>query len=403
MPLFEYKLGTSKGNVIIKRSEAINKEALVSALKKEGYFVLSVRKVSKERLPARFFQRKKGVSNKDLQNFNKELLVLLRAGLPVVKSIQVIIEKAEASHFREILKAVMHDIEAGESTSEAFGKYSYLFSDLYIASLQAGETSGELPEAIEGYTDYLAKTEELRRKIVSASLYPVILTIFSISTVLFLVSYVVPSFTSVYLESGTTLPGTTAILLSISDGLKNNLMYIVLGLLAVFTGLKQYMKTEHGRLVIDHWKLSLPHVGEVFFYYSLTKVTRTLSTLLKAGIPMVESLHMVLPLLGNRSLENSFKKVIRDVEEGELFSSSLEKNGVFPSIAIQMIIAGETTGALTAVLPEITAYYENELSTKVGLLTSLIEPILMIIMGLLIGFILIGMYLPIFQMAGTMA
>ena len=153
-------------------------------------------------------------------------------------------------------------------------------------------------------------------------------------------------------------------------------------------------------MIIDHWKLSLPHLGEIFLYYSLTKLTRTLSTLIKSGIHIVESLRIVLPLLENKFLEEKFKQVIKGVEEGELFSNSLKNTGSFPDTAIQMISAGETTGALTIILPEITEYYENELKTKIGLITTLIEPILMILIGLLIGFILIGMYLPIFQMAG---
>jgi type IV pilus assembly protein PilC len=400
MALFNCKLGTKKGNIVIKRIEAKNQEALITNLKQEGYFILSVSRLDRKHLQKNFIRFKKKVSNKDIHSFNKEFLVLLRAGIPIVKCIQIIAEKMEDSYFSEILRAVMQDIESGESVSEAFGKYEYIFSGLYTTSLYAGEKSGKLPEAIEGYIDYQAKTEELRHKIVSASLYPVILIAFTVFTVIFLLSYVVPSFTNIYVKSDTTMPAVTTVLLFISEGVKDNIFYIILLMIALFITFKHYRKTDKGNLIIDHWKLSLPHLGEIFLYYSLTKLTRTLSTLIKSGIHIVESLRIVLPLLENKFLEEKFKQVIKGVEEGELFSNSLKNTGSFPDTAIQMISAGETTGALTIILPEITEYYENELKTKIGLMTTLIEPILMILIGLLIGFILIGMYLPIFQMAG---
>jgi len=400
MALFNCKLGTKKGNILIKRIEGKNKETLIKKLKQEGYFILSVSKLTPERQSGKFTRFKKKLSNKDFYSFNKEFLVLLRAGVPVVKCIHIIAEKIEDTYFREILKTIMQDIESGESASEAFGKYEYIFSGLYIKSLYAGEKSGKLPDAIEGYTDYLAKTDELRHKIMSASLYPIVLITFAIFTVIFLLSYVVPSFSNIYIKADTGMPAATNILLFISEGIKENIFYIILIIIALIAAFKHYKKTTQGSLTIDRWKLSLPHLGEIFLYYSLTKLTRTLSTLIKSGINIIESLGIVLPILENRYLEEKFKNVIKAVEEGELLSDSLKKAGSFPDTAIQMISAGETTGALTVILPEITEYYENELKAKIGFLTTLIEPTLMIFIGLLIGFILIGMYLPIFQMAG---
>lgn len=400
MALFNCKLGTKKGNILIKRVEGNNKDTVIKKLKQEGYFILNISKLKPGRQNGKFAKFKKKIHDKDINNFNKEFLVLLRAGIPIVKCIQIITEKVENAYFREILKTVMQDIESGESASEAFGKYEYMFSGLYIKSLYAGEKSGKLPDAIESYTDYQAKTDELRHKIISASFYPLILITFAVFTVIFLLSYVVPSFTSIYVKADTTMPAATNILLFISQGIKNNILYSTLTIIALIAAFKHYKKTNEGSLIIDRLKLSLPHLGEIFLYYSLTKLTRTLSTLIKSGISVIESLRVVMPILENRFLEEKFKDVIKAVEEGELLSDSLKKAGSFPDTAVQMISAGETTGALTVILPEITEYYENELKSKIGFLTTLIEPTLMIFIGLAIGFILIGMYLPIFQMAG---
>ncbi|MBW1911624.1 MAG: type II secretion system F family protein [Deltaproteobacteria bacterium] len=316
-------------------------------------------------------------------------------------ALNTIIEKGSTDELTKTLTDIRKDISGGASLSEAFRNYSHMFSNLYVASLQAGERSGNIGLAITRYIDYMKKISEIQQKVISASVYPIILTLVSIFSVLFLLIFVVPSITKTYFDAGTQLPGLTLMLVNTTELLKSNIIYIILFLIAIIIGYKYSKRTESGGIYLDKFKLKIPFLGSLYINYSLSKLTRTLATVLSGGMPLVEAIRISSGTIDNSYLNIKLEEAADSLEKGVGFSESLSNTGAFPSLALRMIEAGEMGGALEKVLDDIADFYEGDVDTKISILTSSIEPALMIVMGLLIGFIVLAMYMPIFQMAGT--
>lgn len=401
MPVYRYKISTPSGRIIEKTASDSNKASLREHLEKEGNFVLEIKK---EEGFGFFLNRKKSrrsVKLKDFLVFNQEFSVLIKAGLPIVPALDAIIGKGEKDDFSDLLTEIRNDISGGASLSEAFNNHSHIFSNLYITSLKAGERSGNLGLAMNRYIDYMKKISEIRQKVITASVYPIILTLVSVFALLFLLIYVVPSFTKTYFEAGTKLPGMTLALVGFSDIIKSNFLYIILFIVALIIAYQYSRRKEQGRIYLDRLKLKMPVLGPVYVHYSLSRLTRTLATVLSGGIPLLEAIRISSGTLDNSFLRIKLEEVADSLEKGAGFSESLTNTGAFPSLALRMIEAGETSGALEQVLDDIAEFYENDVDTKISVLTSSIEPALMVVMGLMIGFIVLAMYMPIFQMAGA--
>ena len=401
MQNFHYKIATSGGRVIKQTRAADSKINLKKQLEDEGNYVLEV---SKERkIIALFLNRiiSRRFKNKEFLMFNQEFVVLIRSGLSIVAALDTIIEKGEETRLIKIIKKIRTDIFEGQSVSQSFGKYSDLFTRFYIACLQAGEKSGNIPLSLLRYIEYSKKTAMIRQKVISASTYPVILTVVSIFTLFFLLIYVVPSLTGIFTESGSNLPAMTLLLVSLSRVLKSGFVYIVAAVVCIYTALLLYIRTDAGRLFADKSKLHLPFFGNIFLNYSISKLFRTLAMVLDGGVHLVEAVKISSDILNNLFLQNQLNHVVKRIAEGSSLSDALFQIDIFPSMAIRMIGAGEGGGALVPVLNEVAEFYENDVESSISTLTSTIEPALMIIMGLLIGFIVLAMYMPIFQMAGT--
>jgi type IV pilus assembly protein PilC len=401
MPVYRYKISTPNGRIIEKSITGSSKASVKEYLEQDGNFVLGI---SKEYGVGSFFKqgRRRGrLKLKDFLIFNQEFAVLIKAGLPITQALNAIIKKDSRDELNDVLVNIRTDISGGASLSEAFRTYSHMFSNLYIASLQSGEKSGNIGLAITRYIAYIKKLSEIRQKIISASVYPVILTIVSIFALLFLLIYVVPSFTSTYFEAGTTLPGITQVLVNLSNLLKSNFVYLLLFAAAIITGFKFSLRSEVVKAYLDRIKLKVPLLGAVYIHYSVSKFARTLATVLGGGTPLVESIRISSGVMDNHFLKESLVKAGVNIEKGAGFSESLSGTGVFPDLALRMMEAGEASGALEQVLDDVAEFYESDVDTKISVLTSAIEPALMVIMGLLIGFIVLAMYMPIFQMAGT--
>jgi len=401
MPVYRYKISTPGGRIIEKSITSSSKASVKEYLEQEGNFVLDI---AKEHGFGSFFKqgRRRGhLKLRDFLIFNQEFCVLIKAGLPVIQALNAIIKKGAKDELTDILINIRNDISGGASLSEAFRIYSHMFSNLYIASLQSGEKSGNIGLAITRYISYIKKISEIRQKIISASVYPIILTSVSIFALLFLLIYVVPSFTRTYFEAGTTLPGLTLILVNLSNLLKSNFIYLLILLAAFIIGFKYSIRSGIFKDHVDRLKLKVPFLGAVYTHYSISKFSRTLSTILSGGTPLIESIRISSGVMENSFLKDNLVKVAGSIEKGAGFSESLSNTGVFPLLALRMIEAGESSGALEQVLDDIADFYESEVDTKISVLTSAIEPALMVIMGLMIGFIVLAMYMPIFQMAGT--
>lgn len=401
MPVYRYKISTPSGRIIEKSITSSSKASVKEYLEQEGNFVLEI---TKEYGLASFLKqggRRGRLKLKDFLVFNQEFSVLIKAGLPITQALNAIIKKGAKDELTDVLVNIRNDISGGASLSEAFKTYSHMFSNLYIASLQSGEKSGNIGQAINRYITYIKKLSEIRKKVVSASVYPAILTTVSIFALMFLLIYVVPSFTRTYFEAGTTLPGLTMVLVNVSNLLKSNFIYLLMLAIAVIIGFKYAIRSEAVRAYLDRMKLKVPFLGAVYIHYSISKFARTLATVLGGGTPLVESIRISSGVMDNSFLRENLLKAAGGIEKGAGFSESLTNTGVFPALALRMIEAGESSGSLEQVLDDVAEFYEGEVDEKISILTSAIEPALMVIMGLMIGFIVLAMYMPIFQMAGT--
>lgn len=400
MALFTCKLGSSDGRIVEKELEAANPEMLRQSLEEQGFFVFEVRKKPFQFLWEKGAARRR-VSTKELLTFNQELLVLVKAGLPILQALDTIMERAEKGKLAELLPEVREDIKGGTALSDAFEKYPMAFPHLYVAAIRAGERTGDLPKTIRRYIAYLKRAEALRKKFISALVYPAILvTVASLAVALLLV-YVVPTFSQIYLEAGSKLPLPTQVLIAFTGFLKKSFVFIVAAVVAGVALARRWAATEAGRFRVDGMKLKLPFFGETMARYSLTGFTRTFATVLGSGIPIVQALKMSVGTLNNRVLERRLLEAVVRVEEGMKLSTALEGAGIMPSLALRMIGVGETTGALEEMLLDISEHFEEEIEGRLHVLTTAIEPAIMLLMGLVIGGIVITMYLPVFKVAGT--
>ena len=387
--------------VVKKTIAADSRDDLKWRLENDGNFVYRIRREDRLRLPLGGEPRSKKFKTRDFFSFNKEFAVLIRTGIPIVAALDAIIEKSEPSELNNILQQVRYDVSTGESLSEAFAKYPRIFSRLYISSLEAGEKSGDIPEALTKHVAYLNQMMALRRKVISASIYPLILVGASVAVLFLLLIYVVPAFTKTYFESGTQLPTITLLLINVSTSIKDNFLYIVGIGIALTIGWMRAIKNEAARTLMDQWLLRIPYLGQLYISYATAVFLRTVAMVLTAGAPLVESVRTAAGTLNNLFLKDRLIQVVRRITEGLGFSEALEETESFPHLAVRMIAAGESGGELEQVLVDAADFFDDEVDVRLTLISSAIEPALMIIMGLLIGFIVLAMYMPIFQLAGT--
>jgi type IV pilus assembly protein PilC len=400
MNLYTCKLGSPDGRVIEKDIEAQDPLVLRQSLEQQGYFVFRVKKKSFQFMWEKGFARQK-VSNKDILSFNQEMLVLLKAGLPIIQALDTILEKADKGNLTDILGSVRQDIKGGAALSEALDKYPKVFSHLYVASIRAGEKTGDLPQTIRRYIEFLKKSEILKKKLLSALLYPAILVTVAVMAISLLLVYVVPTFSQIYADAGSNLPVPTQILISFTTLLKQYILVILAVIVVVAAYFRRWTRTGTGRYWMDGFKLRLPFIGNLITKYSVAAFTRTFATVLGSGIPVIESLRMSVGTLNNKILERKLLEAIVRVEEGARLSNALESVDMMPPLALRMLGVGETTGSLEEMLRDISEYFEEEVEGRMTLLTTAIEPAIMLFMGLIIGAIVITMYLPIFKIAST--
>ena len=400
MAIFICKIGTSDGRVLEKEFESAGSASLKKNLEDQGFYVFEIKKrfFSSVSFPS-FIPRR--YSERQFLSFNQAMLVLVRSGLPVVQALDAIIERLEVKKQKAIFQDIRNDIKGGTAISEAFGKFPALFPPLYIASLKAGERTGEIPLVLDRYIVYQKKVEEVRQAIRKASFYPLCLFSFALLVFVFLLVFVIPRFSQIYADSQVMLPWITRFLVTVSGGFSYGLPLVIPGLIAIFLAFRMFLKSERGRLVFDRKKLSLPLVGSLSLEYSLGRFCRTLATTINSGIPIVAALQMSAGTLGNMFLETEFQQAIRQIKEGGSIPQVFGKLGLFSSITLSMIAAGEKTGSLSEMLLNVSEYYEMETSRRLDRLSTLFEPLLILFVGVIIGGIIIAMYIPIFQMAGT--
>jgi len=402
MPSFICKVGTSDGRVVEREFESGSRELLREHLQEQGFYVFEVRR--RYLLGA---MRKVGAhggwSSRRFLSFNQELLVLLKAGLPIIQVLDTLLERQESGGMQEVLVAVREDIRGGASLSESLGKFPRYFPHLFIASIRAGEKTGDLPVTINRYIEYQKRLEEMKAKVKNASFYPLLLTVAVVLVVMFLMLFVVPRFSQIYADANVQLPLMTRIVVGAANGLTDYLPMLLAALVLAILLLRTFLASAKGAFKFDGWKLKLPFFGAMLSEYALLSFCRTLGTTLQSGIPVVQALQMSRGTLNNRVLERAIVQATRRVEEGMGLSESFDKAGFFPNISLRMISVGETGGSLPEMLSDVADYYESEVQRRLDRLTTLIEPLMMAGMGLIIGGIVVSMYFPIFQLAGTVS
>ena len=399
MSTYRCKIGTSDGRVLEKEFEAENREALQESLEAQGFFVFKIHRASLQ-----WFSKGVGggsLSGRRFLTLNQEMQVLIRSGLPILQVLDTLVDRMEAGGLLNTLQDIRTDVKGGSSLSDAFGRFPKMFPQLYVASLRAGEQSGDLPITLNRYIEYQKRVEAIRAKVRSATFYPALLAV-AVTVVLgFLMLYVIPSFTQVYADADMQLPLLTRIVIALADGLVAWLPLWLPALLFSLFLLRTYARTDGGAFMVDRIKLRLPFFGVLLQEYALSTFCRTFSITLASGIPVVQAMQMSQGTLNNRVQEQRLANAVKRIEEGARISEALEQTGNFPIIALRMIGVGESSGSLTDMLTDVSDYYEDEVERRLDRLTTMVEPLMMMTMGLLIGGIVVAMYIPIFQMAGT--
>jgi type IV pilus assembly protein PilC len=402
MPAFAYRVARPDGTTLEGRAEGNDEQAVRSQLEGEGLLVFRLRRLGAlpSFLDAGWWTRRT-LPLQEFLIFNQEFLALLKAGLPILKVWDLLIERTRRPAFQGALRTVRQDVRGGASLAEALSRHSSQFPDLYIASVRAGEQSGNLPEVLQRYIAYLKLIIGLRQKMMKALSYPAFLVVVGVAVVAFLLTYVLPTFSAVYGESATAIPPATKALIALVQAFQANFFAAAVLLAASAAGFRMWIRTPGGRARWDRFILTPPLIGEILINHYTVQFTRTLGTVLGAGTPLVTALPIVRGAVSNRFIADGLAAATERVREGSTLAAALGQARTLPRLALEMVAVGEETGALETMLRDVAELYEGDLDQRLNQLTTWIEPVLLLIMGVIVGAIVIVMYLPIFQMAGT--
>ena len=398
MPTYKYVAKDKTGETISGALEADNVSGLVGSLRSKGLIIISVTE-EKAKRPALRLARGGRIKLDDLAIFSRQLATMVDAGIPLTQGLDILSEQAEGKRFRETISKVHDDVEGGSSLSEAFSKHPNIFSTLFVSMVKAGESSGTLDLILDRLAGYLEKTGLLLRKVKAALVYPTVITVIATAIIIFVIIKVVPVFKGIYEGFGAKLPLPTQILLLASDFLRRYFLLGVVGLVIILFLFSRYVKTAKGRLKFDQIKLKLPVFGGLLRKVAVSRFSRTLSTLVKSGVPILGSLEIVAKTAGNRVVEAAIDNARNSIREGENISEPLARSGVFPPMVVRMIGVGEKTGELEKMLSKIADFYDEQVDAAVSGLTSMIEPLIIAFLGVVIGGIVVSMYLPIFKIS----
>ena len=401
MPAFTYKAKTAAGLVMEGVIDAPEQRGAVDKLRAQKLVVLEISEqavslVAKIRAMLGMKKSKGNVTSKDLVLFSRQLSTLVSAGVPIVQSLGILENQAENPAFKEVLAAVKTDIESGLSISDALRKHDHAFPELYTAMVKAGELGGILDVILERLTVYLESSEALKAKVKAAMMYPaIVLSICGVVTV-FLMIFVIPTFKNIFASFGAELPLPTQLLIDISDAMTARWYLIVAAPFVAWKGFNKFYSTPYGHRWVDAQSLKAPIFGPILKKVAVARFTRTLGTLIKSGVPIMQALDTVAATAGNVLIAEAVMMTRESIREGGHLSDPLKKSGIFPNMVTSMISVGEETGALDIMLSKIADFYDQEVDTAVKGLTSLIEPIVIVVMGVIIGTIVIAMFMPMF-------
>ncbi len=396
MPIFAYTAReTGSGRELRNTVEAANEQAAIAALLNRNLLVVEIR----EKIAKRGQTRGGRVALADLVVFTRQLATMIDAGISIVQSLQALADQTPNKVMRDTVHDICTRVESGESFSEALSRHPKAFNKLYVAMVSAGEKGGLLSEILARLATYLENTERLRKKVKTALMYPTVVSIVAVVITVFLLVRVIPTFKEVYSGFGAKLPGPTLVMITISELVQHYLLYLVVLVGAGVWGWFYYIKTKNGRDFWDKLRIRLPIFGQIAHKICLARFTRTLASLVRSGVPILEVLQIVSQTVGNTVMEKAIKTSATDIERGEGISAALGKHPVFPSMIIRMLSAGEQTGNIDNMLERVANFLDEEIDTTLSGLMSLIEPLLIVFLGVVIGSMVVCMFLPIFNLA----
>jgi type IV pilus assembly protein PilC len=400
---FRCRLATAGGEIIEGVYIADNETRLRRELEDKGLYVLSLQRRGAVSLPglSRGRGRQRRIGTQEFLVFNQELATLLKAGMPLVQSLDILRQRVTNTTFKAVLDTVYDKVKAGTALSDAFAEHSTLFPAVYSASLLAGERSGNLDAVIRRYVAYEKVIGAVKRRTVSALIYPLILVTMMLGLVGIIVFRVVPAFSDFYANFGRQLPLSTRIIVGVSDFAIRNLWTLLFGIVAAVVGIVTWVKQPGQRERLDRIMLELPFIGSSVRKFGTAQLARTLATLLGGGIPLVNAIDIGVRSLANRHLAVELEDARRRVQEGESFAAALRARAVFPDVAIKMVEVGESTGALQEMLNSLADFYDEEIETEVARFITLVEPVLLVVMGVIIAMVVLALYMPLFELSSV--
>jgi type IV pilus assembly protein PilC len=395
---FAVKYADGRGQIHHQVAAAASEKELREKYVQQGFLIYSI-KARGSAVSGGFFGKAKLNLEKFLI-FNQQFVTLIRAGLPILKSLDLLAERLTDPKLGPYVKAVRDEVRGGTLLSEAFRQQG-IFPKIYITSVMAGEKSGSLTEVLDRYITYQKLSLAVKKKVLVSLMYPTVLIVLVIGLMVFLVTYVVPTFATLYTSMNANLPTITMYLIAIGTTARSYIIIAFFTLVAAVFLFRWWARKETARLTVDKMKLRMPIVGEIWLKYQVAQLSRILSTLLVGGIPLVQAMETAADSLGTPLLKRAVEGAGKMVREGQPLSGSLKASKMFPALAIDMIEVGESTGALPAMLNSVAEFFEEDVNTRMTAALSLIEPAIMIVMGAFVAFVLIALYLPIFSLADT--
>jgi type IV pilus assembly protein PilC len=397
MLTFAYQARDSAGKILNGVQEGINEENAVNALMSRGLLVLSIQQKSASRL----VRGKAKVPDSDLVMFTRQLATMVDAGLPLVGALTALFEQSDAKKqpgLRRVIGEITAHVQDGSTFNDAISKHPKVFSRLYTSMVRAGESGGMLAEVLDRLAGFLEASARLRKKVKSAMTYPAIVITIALGITTFLIVKVVPVFGSIFADFGAKLPAPTQFLIDLSAFVRGNWYFIVGAIVGVFYAIRAWVNTVKGAETWDRWKLKLPIFGPLTHKICMSRFSRTFAQLIRSGVPILEVMTIVGDTSGNSVVTKAIKSVSADVERGDHLTASLSRQVIFPPMMLRMVAAGESTGKIDTMLEKMADFWDEEIEATLAALTSLLEPLLIVFLGVIVGGIVIAMFLPIFKL-----
>jgi len=404
VPVYLWKGRTVGGEVQTGELTLDSQDDVLAALRKKRIIITSVREKPKD-LKFTLPQIGSGVTTRELAIFTRQFATMINAGLPLVQCLDILSKQTEKEGFRTIIAQTMREVEAGTTLAEALAKKenNKVFDELFVNMVEAGEAGGILDDILARLATFIEKAEALKRKIQGAMVYPAVVMTVAILATAFMLIFIIPTFARMFTTFGGELPLPTKIVMGLSSFLRGFWWAILGVIVGLAVGIRRYYQTEAGRMRIDRLLLQVPVLGDVLRKGAVARFTRTLGTLISSGVPILTGLEITARTAGNRVIQEAIMAARASIREGETISAPLRQSNVFPPMVVQMISVGEETGALDDMLTRIADFYDSEVDTAVDSLTSLIEPIMIVFMGAVVGGMVIAMYLPMFKLINVVA